>query len=813
MTRVGDIEQICEQLRGLGLTRPMVSHESVETVDAWAKALDELKKGNASAIEGEYQLTKTLILKPKVAKGADPIHVMVVAAADTAVNMTSLGKELKYKDLRFVNEDVLKGVFNTTKGSVSPFVLTGMEEEKKGCYILRPWAYCVWEEIQKFFDEKIKEAGVKNCYFPMFVSSKVLNKEKDHIEGFAPEVAWVTKAGSSDLEEPIAIRPTSETVMYPYFAKWIRSHRDLPLRINQWCSVVRWEFKNPQPFLRTREFLWQEGHCAHLEKKGADDEVRQILKFYKQVYEELLAVPMIDGVKSEKEKFAGGLYTTTLEGYIPETGRGIQAATSHNLGQNFSKMFNITVEDPSKPATAGEEAGKLWVWQTSWGLSTRALGVMVMVHGDDKGLVIPPRVCGTQVVVIPVGLTVKHTQEDGRRVHDMCLEIESRLRSSGIRAECDLRENYSPGFKYNHWELKGVPVRLEVGPKDLQANTCIAARRDTMAKTTLRLDAIAQQVGDLLETIQADMFARATQRRDEGVKLVESWTEFVAALNDKKLCYIPWCQETECEDAIKERSAVVSDEPQDERAPSMGAKSLCIPFSQPKELTSSTVCVHGGNPDYSFPRLLAFVYFHGGSYGHPLLYTCYSYFGISRGSAGYGGVTNNSCRSVCSAVNRSLGSSTNNFSRKSTITLPYFLKISLIPLPPLLLLTNSVITPTSGNVSHPGQLFFVGTPHTLNINSSCSMSELPGNNGRRNNISAKMHPTPHMSIALPYRRSPNNSSGGRYHRVTTHFVRSLGISGLCGRASPKSAINNSPILLINKFDAIHTSFIVIIRLF
>ncbi|KAG8844375.1 ribose-phosphate pyrophosphokinase 1 [Serendipita sp. 411] len=234
-----------------------------------------------------------------------------------------------------------------------------------GCYILKPWSYSIWQTIQTWFDAHIKELGVENSYFPMFVSSKVLEKEKDHIEGFAPEVAWVTRAGSSELEEPIAIRPTSETVMYPYYAKWIQSHRDFPLKLNQWNSVVRWEFKTPQPFLRTREFLWQEGHTAFLTKPEADVEVRQILDLYRRVYEELLAVPVIPGIKSEKEKFAGGLYTTTVEGFVPTTGRGIQGATSHCLGQNFSKMFDISVEDPNPARKAGAcQRARLVLW--SW---------------------------------------------------------------------------------------------------------------------------------------------------------------------------------------------------------------------------------------------------------------------------------------------------------------------------------------------------------------------------------------------------------------------------------------------------------------
>ncbi|ORY00800.1 prolyl-tRNA synthetase [Basidiobolus meristosporus CBS 931.73] len=457
-----------------------------------------------------------------------------------------------------------------------------------GCYIIRPLAYNIWKYITDFFDAEIQELGVENTYFPMFVSSKVLEKEKDHVEGFAPEVAWVTKAGSSDLDEPIAIRPTSETVMYPYFAKWIRSHRDLPLKINQWCNVVRWEFKHPQPFLRTREFLWQEGHTAHLTKELASEEVFQILDLYRQVYEDLLAVPVIKGIKSEKEKFAGGLYTTTVEGFIPTTGRGIQGATSHCLGQNFAKMFNITVEDPNAPANAGDdaEAKKLFVWQNSWGITTRTIGVMVMVHGDDKGLIIPPRVASTQVIVVPCGLTVKSTDEDRRNVEEGVKEVVKILKSVGVRAKADLRENYTPGYKFNHWELRGTPLRLEIGPMDLAKKSTLSVRRDNGKKAPIPMASLATDVPALLQTIQKDMFESAKAVRDAHVKYVTEWKDFVPALNSRCSVMIPWCEEVQCEDDIKEKSSrneEQEDEAEDERAPSMGAKSLCIPLEQPQD--------------------------------------------------------------------------------------------------------------------------------------------------------------------------------------------------------------------------------------
>ncbi|KAF9434652.1 ribose-phosphate pyrophosphokinase 1 [Entomortierella beljakovae] len=469
-----------------------------------------------------------------------------------------------------------------------------------GCYILRPWSFRIWQEIQKWFDGEILELGVENSYFPMFVPAKNLEKEKDHVEGFVAEVAWVTKAGNSDLEEPIAIRPTSETVMYPYYAKWVRSHRDLPLRLNQWCNVVRWEFKNPQPFLRTREFLWQEGHTAFATKAEADQEVYQILDLYRRVYEELLAVPVIKGVKSENEKFPGGLYTTTIEGYIPTTGRGIQAATSHCLGQNFAKMFGISFEDPQGPLPNGEARPPLFAWQNSWGLTTRTLGVMVMVHGDDKGLVLPPRVACVQVVIIPCGINNKTTDEERTSVEERIAEIQSQLKKAGIRSKIDDRSTYSVGYKFNHWELRGVPLRLEVGPKDVKNNQALAARRDNGEKTIIQHASLVNDVRDLLETVHTDMFERAKATRDANVAHVVDWKDFVPALDDKKMILIPWCEEPHCEEEIKEKSSrtgIATTEVQDDKAPSMGAKSLCIPLEQPTDkpiVAGETKCASCG---------------------------------------------------------------------------------------------------------------------------------------------------------------------------------------------------------------------------
>ncbi|KZF19353.1 prolyl-tRNA synthetase [Xylona heveae TC161] len=455
-----------------------------------------------------------------------------------------------------------------------------------GCYILKPTSFFIWESIQNWFNEKIKKMGVRNCYFPMFVSSRVLEREKDHIEGFAPEVAWVTKAGKSNLEEPVAIRPTSETVMYPYYAKWIRSHRDLPLRLNQWNSVVRWEFKHPQPFLRTREFLWQEGHTAHLTEEGAAEEVLQILEWYAGVYEELLAVPVIRGRKTDKERFAGGLYTTTVEGYIPTTGRGIQGGTSHCLGQNFSKMFNITVEDPN--TKDGEKGPPLFVWQNSWGLSTRTIGVMTMIHGDNRGLVLPPRVVEIQVVIVPVGITNKLSEDEKKKLYEETRVLGDKLRAVGVRVEVDDRDSYSPGWKFNQWELKGTPLRLEFGPGEAKGGFVTTSRRDIPGKDgkgSIALSDLEKEVPALLETIQGDLYKRAKDAFDSHVIQVTDWKDFVPALNNKNVCLIPHCLTEECEDQVKDLSARKDEGDnvaEDARAPSMGAKSLCIPFQQPE---------------------------------------------------------------------------------------------------------------------------------------------------------------------------------------------------------------------------------------
>uniref|UniRef100_A0A8D2Q6K6 Bifunctional glutamate/proline--tRNA ligase n=1 Tax=Varanus komodoensis TaxID=61221 RepID=A0A8D2Q6K6_VARKO len=457
-----------------------------------------------------------------------------------------------------------------------------------GCYILRPWAFSVWEAIKDFFDSEIKKLGVENCYFPMFVSQAALEKEKTHIADFAPEVAWVTRSGKTELAEPIAVRPTSETVMYPAYAKWIQSHRDLPIKLNQWCNVVRWEFKHPQPFLRTREFLWQEGHTAFSTYEEAAEEVLQILDLYARVYEELLAIPIVKGRKTEKEKFAGGDYTTTVEAFISASGRAIQGATSHHLGQNFSKMFEIVFEDPRIP---GE---KQFAYQNSWGITTRTIGVMTMIHGDNMGLVLPPRVAGVQVVVIPCGITNSLSEEDREALMTKCNEYCKRLLTANLRVRADLRDNYSPGWKFNHWELKGVPVRLEVGPRDMKNHQFVAVRRDTGEKSTFAESEAVDQLRRVLEDIHTNLYNRAAEDLKSHMVVANTMEQFQNELDSGKIVQIPFCGEIECEDWIKKTTA--RDQDLEPGAPSMGAKSLCIPFKPLCELQNGAKCVCGKNP-------------------------------------------------------------------------------------------------------------------------------------------------------------------------------------------------------------------------
>ncbi|XP_031758975.1 bifunctional glutamate/proline--tRNA ligase isoform X3 [Xenopus tropicalis] len=452
-----------------------------------------------------------------------------------------------------------------------------------GCYVLRPWAFAIWEAIKEFFDKEIKKLGVENCYFPMFVSQAALEKEKTHIADFAPEVAWVTRSGKTELAEPIAVRPTSETVMYPAYAKWVQSHRDLPIKLNQWCNVVRWEFKHPQPFLRTREFLWQEGHTAFATYEEAAEEVLQILDLYARVYEDLLAIPVVKGRKTEKEKFAGGDYTTTVEAFISASSRAIQGATSHHLGQNFSKMFEIVFEDPKTPGL------KQYAYQNSWGLSTRTIGAMTMVHADNIGMVLPPRVACVQVIIIPCGITNTLSEEDKDALLKKCDQYLKRLLNVDVRARADVRDNYSPGWKFNHWELKGVPIRLEVGPRDMKNKQFVAVRRDNGEKQTISEDQAETRLKEILEEIHTNLYNRALSDLTSNMVVANTMEDFQKNLEKGRIVQIPFCGEIECEDWIKKVTA--RDQDLEPGAPSMGAKSLCIPFKPLSELQPSAKCV------------------------------------------------------------------------------------------------------------------------------------------------------------------------------------------------------------------------------
>jgi prolyl-tRNA synthetase len=433
----------------------------------------------------------------------------------------------------------------------------------KGCIVFREYSYAIWEKIQDFFNEKIKETGHKNAYFPLFIPESFLRKEAEHFEGFNPEVAWITMGGNSELEERLAVRPTSETIMYTMFKKWIRGWRDLPLKLNQWCNIVRWETAATKPFLRTREFLWQEGHTAHVTKEEADKEVMDILNIYKDLVESQLAIPVLVGIKTENEKFAGALYTTALEAVMPD-GKVLQLGTSHNLGQNFSKVFGIKF--------IGEDEEEHYVWQTSWGVSTRLIGAMVMVHGDDRGLVLPPREALYHVVIVPI--PYKHVGRDV--ILEKARKVLGKLQKKGISAILDEREEYTPGWKFNHWELKGVPIRIEIGPKDVKKEQVIAARRDTLEKVAVKDEELTGTIEEMLEEIQDNLFNRAKKFLNDNITAVKTYDEFKAVLEKKggflKAC---WCSESTCEEKIKEET---------------GATIRLIPFEKEKVFSDCVFC-------------------------------------------------------------------------------------------------------------------------------------------------------------------------------------------------------------------------------
>ncbi len=434
----------------------------------------------------------------------------------------------------------------------------------KGCMIFREHSYAIWEKIQEIFNQKIKRTGHRNVYFPLFIPESFLKREAKHFAGFTPEVAWVTMGGDTPLEERLAIRPTSETIMYATFAKWIRSWRDLPVKVNQWCSVVRWETKATKLFLRTREFLWQEGHTAHATKEEADKEVMEILEAYKDVMENYLAVPVLAGKKTELEKFAGALYTTALEAMMPD-GKALQMGTSHQLGQNFSKVFDIKFLD--------QEEKEQNVWQTSWGFSTRIIGALVMVHGDDKGLVLPPKIAPIQVVIVPI----PYKGMEAENIKNKTKEIFEKLTNVGIVTVLDERPEYTPGWKFNEWELKGVPIRIEVGPRDIKQKQIMLVRRDTREKATVKEEEAVQAVTRLLEEIQNSLFNKAKKILEEDTITVKTYDEFKNVLKEKGgFIRTSWCGDTTCEEKVKDET---------------GATIRIVPFE--KEETFSK-CFHCG---------------------------------------------------------------------------------------------------------------------------------------------------------------------------------------------------------------------------
>lgn len=456
--------------------------------------------------------------------------------------------------------------------------------EVSGCHILRPWGYSIWAHLQSFLQREFTLRGVQDCYFPLLIPESSLRLEQSHIEGFSPEVAWVTHAGASPLNVRLAVRPTSETAIYPAYSRWIRTWRDLPLRLNQWCSVVRWEFHNPQPLLRAREFLWQEGHSAFTRKEDADAEVRDILGVYRRAFEELLAIPVTEGIKSERERFAGALYSTSVETFIPEAGRAIQGATSHGLGQNFSRMFGVQYED--------DHGRRQFAWQNSWGFSTRSIGIMVMLHGDDRGLVLPPKVAPQQVIIIPVGITSRSDPNEVALITSECHRLSGELREAGIRTIVDATEHQTPGWKFNHWEVKGVPLRVEIGPKELMTDTVTTCKRVDGNRSTLHRANVISEITTQLDLIQEMMLIKARQRYIERIVPCMTWDSMVEIIDGGKMALLPWCERSECEGTIKDRTSTsVNGEPVS------GAKSLCIPFEQPFEaLPKSTCCPACNHP-------------------------------------------------------------------------------------------------------------------------------------------------------------------------------------------------------------------------
>ncbi len=405
----------------------------------------------------------------------------------------------------------------------------------RGCMVIRPYGYAIWERIQQEMDKRFKATGHENVYMPMLIPESLLLKEAEHVEGFAPEVAWVTQGGGEVLQERLAIRPTSETIFCAMYSKWVSSWRDLPMKYNQWCSVVRWE-KSTRPFLRTSEFLWQEGHTIHETAEEAQAETLQMLDVYREVAETEMALPVLCGRKSDKEKFAGAQATYSMEAMMQD-GKALQAGTSHNFGTNFAKAFNIQFLS---------REGKLeYVYETSWGVSTRLIGAIIMTHGDERGLRLPPHIAPIQAVIVPIA-----AHKGG--VMEKCTEVLQQLKAAGYRVKLDDRDTVSPGYKFNDWELKGVPVRLEIGPRDIENGVATVFRRDTCEKSTMALDTLATELGGLMDAIQQGLYDQAQAYRDAHVTVVSDMDELGKAV-ENGFAKTMWCGERACEDAIKEK--------------------------------------------------------------------------------------------------------------------------------------------------------------------------------------------------------------------------------------------------------------------
>ena len=429
----------------------------------------------------------------------------------------------------------------------------------KGCMVIKPAGYAIWENIQHELDRRFKETGVQNVYMPIFIPESLLEKEKDHVEGFAPEVAWVTHGGLEPLQERLCVRPTSETLFCDFYAKDVHSYRDLPKVYNQWCSVVRWE-KTTRPFLRSREFLWQEGHTAHATAEEAEARTIQMLNLYADFCEQVLAIPVIRGQKTDKEKFAGAEATYTIESLMHD-GKALQSGTSHNFGDGFAKAFGIQY--------AAKDNTLQYVHQTSWGMTTRMIGAIIMVHGDNNGLVLPPRIAPTQVVIVPI-------QQQKEGVLDKAFALKDVLSNFKVKVD---DSDKSPGWKFSESEMRGIPVRVEIGPRDIENNEAVLVRRDTHEKMTVSLDEIETKVGELLDTIQNDMLERARAHRDSHTYTATTYEEFVKIINEKPgFVKAMWCGDQACEDKIKEDTA---------------ATSRCMPFAQE---TLSDKCVCCGKP-------------------------------------------------------------------------------------------------------------------------------------------------------------------------------------------------------------------------